>query len=121
MPVEPEHRTPGQSRLSRPERQQRGRIAMATRLGLDTTGPRLLFDELKAERELREAVERLVAARRGQGFKDRIQDSTTLLRIATLIAAPPASAQPDKRNGHRVKPPMAAVMGGGHDHDHRSS
>jgi len=93
---------------------------MATRLGLDTTGPRLLFDELKAERELRGAVERLVAARRGQGFPDRIQDSTTLLRIATLIAAPPASAQPDKSNGRRSKQPAVVMSGGRNGRDDHS-
>ena len=61
--------------------------------------------ELEARRELREAAERLVAARRGQGLPYRVEDSATLATIAALIA------EPDKSNGHQQQP--VAVMSGG--------
>lgn len=117
MPAEPQN---GISHLTRPERQQRGRIAMAARWGQDTTEARLVFDELKATRQLREAVERLVAARRGQGLPDRVLDSATLARIAGLIAEPGATAQPDKSNDHRSKQPVPVMSGDRNGRDDHS-
>lgn len=87
MPVESQRKV-GTSRLSRPERQLRGQIAIQTRFHRDAEPARLAFAELKATRELREAAGRLVAVRQSQGFADRVEDSATLARIATLIADP---------------------------------
>jgi hypothetical protein len=78
----------GISRLSPPERESRARIASRERWKQDATADRRAFTELRAEREFREAAQRLVAARRDQGLPDQVVDSGTLARIATLISEP---------------------------------
>jgi len=87
----------GISRLSRAEREQRGRIGQAKTSGGDVVGARLVFDELKSARELREAAERLVSARRAQGKSAHIDDVATLSRIAALIGDSLESDAPNKK------------------------
>jgi hypothetical protein len=70
--------------------------------------------ELEARRELREAADRLVAARRGQGLPYRVEDSATLAGIAALIA------EPDKSNDRRSKQPAAVMSGGRNGRDDHS-
>jgi len=79
------HRPTGISKLTLAERQQRGRIGSVKTSGGDVVAARLAYDELKAERELREAAERLVRARVLQGKTRYIDDIPTLSRIAALI------------------------------------
>jgi len=90
-----DRRTREHTRLSAPERLQRARIATAVARGKDPTPERRIFDELQATRQLREAAERLVAARRAQGLPEGIEDPATLARIASLlIAGEPAKKVP---------------------------
>jgi hypothetical protein len=95
----------GISHLSRAERILRGQIAISARWGQDTTEAHLVFDRLKAERQLREAVQRLLEAREAQGLPDQIEDSDTLARIAGLIAEPALSMKCGPR--HLLKPKAA--------------
>jgi hypothetical protein len=77
----------GISKLSRHEREQRGRIAAAKTTGGDVIAARLIYESLKATRELGEAAARLVAAREAQGLPPTITDPVVLDRIACLIDA----------------------------------
>jgi hypothetical protein len=75
----------GITKLSRPERQQRGRIAQARIRGGDVEAARLVYRELKSARELHEAAGRLVEARVAQGKPARLEDLATLAKLARLI------------------------------------
>jgi hypothetical protein len=71
--------------LSPEERRTRASIAVKTRFGLDAEPDRRALAELRAKRELNEAVDRLVAARLVQGLSDKVTDPAALAKVAALL------------------------------------
>jgi hypothetical protein len=101
------------SRLTHAEVVARGRIGHAKRYGGDVGGARREFEALKAQREIADAVDRLIAARKAQGLPPRITDAATLANIALIIDG---AVLPKKKKAADDVDPSAAKRGG-HAHD----
>ena len=84
-------------RLTHAEVQARGAIGMTKRKGGNVALARARFEQLKAERELIEAAERLVEARAVQGLAPKISDPATLARIVRIIDSDVLLASPEKK------------------------
>lgn len=87
--------------LSAEERHLRALTSGEARAGRDPTRFRLLFAEAQANRELRQAAERMVAAREAQGLEPRITDPATLAVIASLLT-------PEAGRGDQTTPAPAS-------------